>query len=293
MKQFNLVDENGNEIKAEVTPEPTEVTINHSILKNKNEGEIEISNTNHSISISGKHYENGVAAVDPYIPEPDDGDAGEDLSDYLFPATLGQPDCYIYFDMEFTGLNRNAEPISIGLVDNIGRSFYAVFNDYDDSKITDWLKENVIPYLDTPTENVTDGNDWRITGNRSEISAALNEWVKILAEGKTTVQFVADVGHYDFVLLIDLLLNDPNKTALDLPEYISPCLYDINQNMSSYVFVNPKEPIGLVPIRAAFDIDRDKAVKDMGATMPEGTQHNALFDAKVAKAIHNQLWNIK
>ena len=171
MKQFNLVDENGNEIKAEVIPEPTEVTINHSILKNKNEGEIEISNTNQSISISGKHYENGVAAVDPYIPEPDDGDAGEDLSDYLFPATLGQPDCYIYFDMEFTGLNRNTDPISIGLVDNIGRSFYAVFNDYDESKITDWLKENVIPYLDTPTENVTDGNDWRITGNRSEISA--------------------------------------------------------------------------------------------------------------------------
>ena len=131
-------------------------------------------------------------------------------------------------------------------------------------------------------------------GNRSEIRAALNEWVKILAEGKVTVQFVADVGHYDFVLLIDLLLNDPNKTALDLPEYISPCLYDINQNMSSYVFINPmKEPIGLVPIRAAFDINRDEAVKDMGATMPEGTQHNALFDAKVVKTIHNQLWNIK
>ena len=98
MKQFNLVDENGNEIKAEVIPEPTEVTINHSILIDKDAGKIGIRNKNQSIDISGKHTENGVAAVDPYIPEPDDGDIGEDLSDYLFPATLGQPDCYIYFD---------------------------------------------------------------------------------------------------------------------------------------------------------------------------------------------------
>ena len=210
-----------------------------------------------------------------------------------FPNSQGDPKCYIYFDMEFTGLRRDADIISIALVDNIGRSFYAVFNDYDENKVNDWLKENVISHLNTPTENVMDGNDWKIVGNRTEISNALHEWIKVLAEGRVTVQFIADVGHYDFVLLIDLLLNDTNKTALDLPEYISPCLYDMNQDISTHVFINPKESVGLVPIRAAFDIARLDAIKDMELEPPEGEQHNALYDVKILKAMHNYLWDIK
>ena len=37
----------------------------------------------------------------------------------------------VFFDTEFTGLHRNTTLISIGLVSEDGRTFYAEFNDYD------------------------------------------------------------------------------------------------------------------------------------------------------------------
>ena len=41
----------------------------------------------------------------------------------------------IFFDTEFTGLHKGTELISIGMVDEVGRTFYAEFNDYDKNQI--------------------------------------------------------------------------------------------------------------------------------------------------------------
>ena len=53
----------------------------------------------------------------------------------------------IFFDTEFTGLHRNTTLISIGLVSENRRTFYAEFNDYNDRQLNDWLKQNVLPHL--------------------------------------------------------------------------------------------------------------------------------------------------
>ena len=37
----------------------------------------------------------------------------------------------VFFDMEFTGLHKNTTLISIGLVSECGKKYYAEFNDYD------------------------------------------------------------------------------------------------------------------------------------------------------------------
>ena len=50
-------------------------------------------------------------------------------------------------DSEFTGLHQNTTLISIGLVSECGKTFYAEFNDYDFNQVDDWLKENVINNL--------------------------------------------------------------------------------------------------------------------------------------------------
>lgn len=39
----------------------------------------------------------------------------------------------IFFDTEFTGLHKNTTLISIGCVDENGRTFYAELTDYDES----------------------------------------------------------------------------------------------------------------------------------------------------------------
>ena len=53
----------------------------------------------------------------------------------------------IFFDTEFTGLHQNTTLISIGLISECGKTFYAEFTDYDKSQIDDWLQENVINNL--------------------------------------------------------------------------------------------------------------------------------------------------
>ena len=57
----------------------------------------------------------------------------------------------IFFDTEFTSLHVKSKLISIGLISEDGREFYAEMTDtYLISHCSDWVKENVLPLLDAP-----------------------------------------------------------------------------------------------------------------------------------------------
>ena len=58
----------------------------------------------------------------------------------------------IYFDTEFTGLHQNTTLISLGMISECGRQFYAEFTGYDKSQIDDWLQKNVIDRLILPND---------------------------------------------------------------------------------------------------------------------------------------------
>lgn len=49
----------------------------------------------------------------------------------------------LFFDTEFTGLHKDTTLISLGMVDEDGRTFYAEFNDYDKSQCDEWIQKNV------------------------------------------------------------------------------------------------------------------------------------------------------
>ena len=69
------------------------------------------------------------------------------------------PKMYVYFDCEFTKLERGAQLLSIGLSDAEGHSFYAEFNDYDMSEITEWVFTNVLKKMVNPP-TVLEGDHW-------------------------------------------------------------------------------------------------------------------------------------
>ena len=48
---------------------------------------------------------------------------------------------YIFFDTEFTGLQKDTDLISIGLITWGGSTFYAEFTDYRKELCDDWIKE--------------------------------------------------------------------------------------------------------------------------------------------------------
>ena len=188
----------------------------------------------------------------------------------------------LFFDMEFTGLRQNTTPISLGIVSEDGKRFYAEFTDYDESQCDDWIKENVIKNLKLAGMGVgvsdTDENPpLRIVmGDKKYIYQEMNEWLHHF----DTIQFVSDVCHYDFVLLIDLLTN--GGTALDLPENISAVCHDLNMDIARHFRVSDRE---------AFDMSREKIMNDLckAEDIVTGNKHNSLYDAEVIREIYEEI----
>ena len=213
--------------------------------------------------------------------------------------TAGDRTCYVYFDTEFTGLRKDTTLISIGLADSEGRTFYAEFTDYDRNQVDTWIEANVIKNLTNP-ETVEEGDHWTITGPTLEVRELLWKWLEPFKNEGKLIQFVSDVAHYDFVLLVDLLLGDSKLTAIDLPDGISPCCLDINQDIATSIQI--EKPAGVtdeefnynfIPMHAAFTFNREELVKGIHNFKYEGVKHNALYDAMVIRAIHQNLWNIE
>ena len=172
----------------------------------------------------------------------------------------------IFFDTEFTGLQKDTTLISLGCIDENERTFYAELTDYDKKQVNDWIQENVIDNLtlgkkpDIKIEN----DNYEIVGNKKAVAKALKEWLEDYDE----VQLVSDVCHYDMVLFIDLF-----GSAFDIPENVNAACHDINQDIAKHLRISEKE---------AFDYTRE----DLADEEITGDKHNSLYDAKVIKSIY-------
>jgi len=177
----------------------------------------------------------------------------------------------IFFDTEFTGLHKNTTLISIGLVDENGRTFYAEFLDYDTNQVDDWIKDNVINNLkyNTCTKNGCnkDREHFECVGNTYYIST----WLDIWLSEYDNVELVSDCCHYDMVLFIDIF-----GGAFDIPKQVNPACHDINQDIARYYEISEKE---------AFDFSREELLQNNAITI-KGDKHNSLYDAKVIKTIY-------
>ncbi len=177
----------------------------------------------------------------------------------------------LFFDTEFTGLHKDTTLVSIGIVSEDGKKFYAEFTDFDWEPVLKdkWLLDNVVNklhYRKRGSEK-TYMPDYHI-GTKASISEMLENWLKQFDE----VQFVSDVCHYDFVLLIDLF-----GGAFDLPKNVSSACHDINQDIAKHYGISERE---------AFDKNREDIVSELCGRQIEGEKHNSLYDAEVIKAIY-------
>lgn len=182
----------------------------------------------------------------------------------------------IFFDTEFTGLHKNTTLISIGLVDENGRTFYAEFSDYDESQCDEWIRENVIKHLKRSKEDLLENfpdiyihvNDWEVYGTKEYIREVLKDWLSKY----DNVELVSDCSHYDMVLFIDIF-----GRAFAIPSNVNPACHDINQDIAKHYRISERE---------AFDKSREDIINDY-RYLVEGDKHNSLYDAKVIKAIYD------
>ena len=55
-----------------------------------------------------------------------------------------------FYDCEFIEDGRLVDLVSIGVVDEFGREFYAVSTQFDDSRAVPWVRRNVLDKLPSP-----------------------------------------------------------------------------------------------------------------------------------------------
>ena len=64
-----------------------------------------------------------------------------------------------FYDTEFIEDGRTIELVSIGIVAEDGREYYAVSTDFDPSKANAWVRENVLDKLPSPRDSVWKSKD--------------------------------------------------------------------------------------------------------------------------------------
>src|SRR3954449_2098383 len=58
-----------------------------------------------------------------------------------------------FYDCEFIEDGRTIELVSIGVVDETGREFYAVSTEFDPSRAIDWVRRHVLDKLPGPADS--------------------------------------------------------------------------------------------------------------------------------------------
>lgn len=175
----------------------------------------------------------------------------------------------IFFDTEFTGLHKKTTLISIGLISECGKKFYAELTDYDKTQIDDWLQENVVNNLYL-SENDNDANldDWKIKGDSDDVKAGLEVWLSQFE----AVEIWSDCLSYDWVLF-----NQIFGHAFNIPKNVYYIPFDICTLFQLQ---------GIDPDISREDFAKDYLVK---VAYQSGKKHNAMWDAFVIRECYRKL----
>jgi len=123
-----------------------------------------------------------------------------------------------FYDCEFIEDGLTIDLVSIGVVDEWGREFYAVSTEFDPAKAIPWVRENVLKLLPSPADKA-----WR---SRARIREDLYEFLVEPLRGRSqeTLELWAWYGAYDHVALCQLWGAMP-----DLPRAIPRFTFELRQ----------------------------------------------------------------
>lgn len=184
----------------------------------------------------------------------------------------------LFFDTEFTGLHKNTTLISIGIISENGKTFYAEFTDYDEKQIDEWLEKNVIANLTINKDSLGkfgDIDNCIVKGNTGTIKYYLQEWLSQFEK----VVFWSDCLSYDWVLF-----NDIFGHAFNIPENVYYIPFDICTLFEHKGIDADISREGFAEITNS---------KGQNQTSEDIIKHNALYDAKVIKLCYEKLCDLK
>jgi hypothetical protein len=122
-----------------------------------------------------------------------------------------------FYDTEFIEDGRTIDLISIGVVAEDGREYYAVSTEFDPERAGSWVRAHVLPKLPPPASQL-----WR---SRRQIREDLEEFLGVDdPDPVAPIELWAWVGAYDHVALCQLW-----GTMPDLPRAIPRFTRDLRQ----------------------------------------------------------------
>lgn len=180
-----------------------------------------------------------------------------------------------FYDLEFLEDGRTIDLISIGIVTEDGRSYYAVNRDADWDAINGhpWLRGNVLPYLPGAYRDQGNGNDarWELDPTRAEvrprdqIPREVEAFIGADGWDRDQHELWAYYGAYDHVALCQLW-----GRMIDLPECVPMYTNDLMQLVNSH---------------------RELRHVSLSAVVPQAGEHHALSDAKWNRDAHHWIGN--
>jgi hypothetical protein len=142
-----------------------------------------------------------------------------------------------FYDTEFIEDGKTIDLVSIGIVAEDGRTYYAVSTEFDSKKADQWVKDNVLSKL---PERYVNMSDWSVSPRVKDGSLAWKSRKQIREDivafvGKDKPELWAYYADYDHVALCQLF-----GRMIDLPGNFPYYTRDIKQLCDS--LGNPKLP---------------------------------------------------
>ena len=119
-----------------------------------------------------------------------------------------------YLDTEFIESPGKIDLLSIGIVSEDGREFYAETNDVDHGTACKWVRQNVLPHLWSRQQDKSAFNRWSRDGGTGglmrtrDVGPAIRRWI-----GEDVPEFWGYYADYDWVLFCWLF-----GKMVDLPD---------------------------------------------------------------------------
>jgi hypothetical protein len=98
-----------------------------------------------------------------------------------------------FYDCEFIEDGRTISLVSIGMIDETGREFYAVSTEFDENRAIDWVRKHVLNQLPSPSDGA-----WR------SLARIRDDLLEFLLEPGEPIELWAWMASYDHVALAQL-----------------------------------------------------------------------------------------
>lgn len=212
----------------------------------------------------------------------------------------------VFFDTHHAVSYDEITPISIGCIDERGNTFYAEFRNTEFwihsrsqqlSDVFNKLKFNFkesVNMCDKLTDT-TDGNtiiQLGVYGDAYYIGEKLKSWLNDISLETDKITFVADIAHYDAMVLFPLLDVDEYVSNTEEPKKIIPAVLDLNQLI--YNDINDYQNDRQLNMKRAIQTNRMSLITDKKPLSCERQYYvspDALYNAKVVRAVYNSITN--